>query len=296
MLPEEFVLSIAGVEIAGKRWRNDAQHSDAQRGDAQRNGKRPVLALHGWLDNAASFDKLAPLLDADIVALDLAGHGLSYHRTPQATYNVWDDLADIVRVADRLGWSQFYLLGHSRGAIIAGLLTAALPERILGSIFLDGLTPPPLPIAETFTQLGRHLREHLAEPKVAARYESLQRALEVRCRVGKISEVAARPIVERGLKVIDNEWVWRADPRLHLASALKLNAGQIDLLAQEIAKLPNLLLLAEGGYGARMRSNGDLEKLPLDWQFVPGSHHFHLEDEAALIAERINAFWSADVC
>jgi hypothetical protein len=41
-----------------------------------------------------------------------------------------------------------------------------------------------------------------------------------------------------------------------------------------------------------MRGNGDLEKLPLPWQFLPGSHHFHLEEEVALIAERINAFWS----
>ena len=33
-----------------------------------------VLALHGWLDNAASFDRLAPLLPhCQIVAVEFAG-------------------------------------------------------------------------------------------------------------------------------------------------------------------------------------------------------------------------------
>ena len=40
-----------------------------------RPGNTPILALHGWLDNAASFSRLAPLLlDVDVVAIDLPGH------------------------------------------------------------------------------------------------------------------------------------------------------------------------------------------------------------------------------
>ena len=40
-----------------------------------------LLALHGWLDNAASFAPMAAHLAAfDLVALDLPGHGASSHR------------------------------------------------------------------------------------------------------------------------------------------------------------------------------------------------------------------------
>ena len=44
------------------------------------NGK-PVLALHGWLDNAASFIPMAPYLaEHNLVAIDMLGHGGSTHR------------------------------------------------------------------------------------------------------------------------------------------------------------------------------------------------------------------------
>ncbi|MGK2915619.1 MAG: alpha/beta fold hydrolase, partial [Porticoccaceae bacterium] len=82
----------------------------------------PVLALHGWLDNCGSFAVLAPLLiGVRLVALDLAGHGLSSHRSADATYNIWQDVGDVHAVAEQLGWENFALLGHSRGAMIATL-------------------------------------------------------------------------------------------------------------------------------------------------------------------------------
>ncbi|WP_240544828.1 alpha/beta fold hydrolase [Paracoccus sp. AK26] len=83
------------------------------------------------------------LTGCHVVALDLSGHGLSAHRAGHATYNIWDDLPQIAEVLDQLGWDSCVLLGHSRGAIIATLFAAILPEKVRGLIALDSLLPEP---------------------------------------------------------------------------------------------------------------------------------------------------------
>ncbi len=86
---KEVDISVRGQQIRIKHWNPQASHK--------------VIATHGWLDNAASFDVLAPLLpDCSIVAIDLPGQGFSQFRPESATYHFWDDLLDILAVADEL--------------------------------------------------------------------------------------------------------------------------------------------------------------------------------------------------
>lgn len=102
----------------------------------------PVIALHGWLDNANSFARLAPRLKGlRIVALDLAGHGYSEHRPLGAGYALADYAHDVLRVAEQLGWQRFALLGHSLGAIISVQLAGALPDRVSHLALIDGVIP-----------------------------------------------------------------------------------------------------------------------------------------------------------
>ena len=61
-----------------------------------RPGAPKVMCLHGWLDNAASFVPLAPYLkDFDLLAIDLAGHGLSSHRPENSRYYFTDYVFDL---------------------------------------------------------------------------------------------------------------------------------------------------------------------------------------------------------
>ena len=91
-----------------------------------------MFAVHGWLDNAGTFDALVPLLPPDlrIVCVDLPGHGLSDHYPPDVTYNFLDCLPAVERLARHFGWSRFSFLGHSLGGTMAVLYAGVYPEKV----------------------------------------------------------------------------------------------------------------------------------------------------------------------
>ncbi|ARN76115.1 alpha/beta fold hydrolase [Oceanicoccus sagamiensis] len=275
----ERTFTVNGYQLAAKEWNKGAELK--------------VIASHGWLDNAASFDALAPLLGrCHILALDMPGHGLSDHKSPQASYNIWDDLLDILAIADDMEWQTFNLLGHSRGAIISLMLSAAMPERIQALVMLDAVLPLPVDIAETPKQLNKFLVERRrALHKKLPRYASIDEAVAARCKAANMNQQSARTIVERGLVARDGSYHWTTDVRLTTASAFKMTAEHNKALVESITT-PNLLLLAEGGLGARKEFINIAESYgTLHCQTLPGSHHFHMEEQAGDIAAIVETFF-----
>lgn len=280
--PRELSWQVNGLCLAGLAW-----------GDA---AARPLLALHGWLDNAASFSMLAPLLDQhQVVALDLTGHGRSDRRSADAGYQIWEDLPELTGVLDALGWDSFDLLGHSRGAAIAGILAAACPERVRKLVLLDGLAPEP--VAENLfpTQLRKYVedkRQWLARSNRV--YASVEDA--VASRAGeKLPHEAARLLVERNLRPCEGGYSWTTDLRLRGASAVKLTAGQIRAVLEGLS-MPTLLLMAEGGLGKNHPELASLARQHIaDLQLEPvsGGHHCHMEVAVSDIARKVNRFLQA---
>jgi len=79
---------------------------------------QPVLCLHGYLDNAASFLPLMQqimqesdlLLNRRIIALDWPGHGHSDHRSEGAHYHFFDYVSDLVALFELNNWQKLILL------------------------------------------------------------------------------------------------------------------------------------------------------------------------------------------
>lgn len=255
-------------------------------------GGQPVLALHGWLDNCASFDFLAPLLQAcRIAAPDLAGHGLTDPRSPDSAYNIWQDVGDIADLADALGWPSFSLVGHSRGGIIATLVAATFPERVCGLVLLDSLIPDPLEPARAPQQLAAALRDRRRlgsrEPRL---YENYEQAIRTRLRgPPELSRAATDAIAARGLEKTASGYRWRADPRLRGASEVKLSEAQCLAFIRGI-RCPTLLLEAGGvrpGYHRRWA----MENERIHVHTLPDApHHLHMDGDVEAVAAAINAF------
>lgn len=189
----------------------------------------PVIALHGWLDNANSFARLAPKLQGlRIVALDMAGHGHSAHRPAGAGYALWDYVFDVLQVAEQLGWKRFALLGHSLGAVVSTVLAGALPERVTHLALIDGVIPPTATGEDPAERLGMALQAQInLQDKRKPVYGTLDRAVEARMKgVVAVSREAAELLARRGLMPVPGGYTWRSDSRLTLASPIRLTEEQ----------------------------------------------------------------------
>ncbi|XP_036154646.1 serine hydrolase-like protein 2 isoform X9 [Myotis myotis] len=133
----ELKLAVPWGHIAAKAW-------GSQKGS-------PILCLHGWLDNANSFDRLIPLLPRDFyyVAMDFGGHGLSSHYSPGLPYYYQNFVGEIRRVSAALKWDRFSIMGHSFGGTVGGMFSCMFPEMVDKLILLDSspfaLDSNPLP-------------------------------------------------------------------------------------------------------------------------------------------------------
>lgn len=258
---------------------------------------RPVIALHGWLDNAASFSRLAPLLNGvRIVALDLPGHGLSDHRPPGAGYNIWDYAHDILQTAEQFGWQRFSLLGHSLGGIVSVLLAGAMPERIERLALIDGVIPYTGEAESAPQKLGEALRALLAvERKRKPVYASFDQAVAARMKgVGAVSREAAERLAQRGLMPVPGGYTWRTDPRLMLPSPLRLTLAHAQAFAQRV-ECPTSLIIARQGLMTDAKVIEFIDSLPFESHRLHGGHHLHLDDDegAAAVAAVFSPFFAS---
>ena len=104
-------------------------------------GEHHVLVIHGWFGSARGWSSLPDFLDGSAYTyafMNLRGYG--DRMDVPGEFTVDEAAADVLAVADDLGWDRFSIVGHSMGAKFAHRVLLEAPDRVRK---LVGLNPVP---------------------------------------------------------------------------------------------------------------------------------------------------------
>lgn len=127
--------------------------------------ERPILAMHGWQDNAGSFALLAPILSPHVavLAIDLPGHGRSSHFPGGTMYHTIDFVRVIKEIMLYFKWSKVSLMGHSMSCAIIYHFAALYPDLVDMIISIDVLHTRYFPVNLQIDMLNVCLERFIKE-------------------------------------------------------------------------------------------------------------------------------------
>lgn len=261
-----------------------------------------VLALHGYQDNANSFDQLIPLLPKSFyyVCIDLPSHGKSSHLVTKALLNTFDFVLSLKFVVDYFHRDKFILMGHSFGAQINIFFAQMYPDCVSKLIAFDAIyylpSHPKVFIANLQEAFKRYDKLHKLSVDTAPTYtfeEAIAKARD--SRVVPMTEEAACILIQRSLEPVENgRYKIRTAQHLkyHLRPPFSMKY-QKQLLKYYPIKCPHLIIGASESqiYRALVRETIDeLENNPLhELYVVEGNHDIHME-KAPEVAKFVTEF------
>jgi pimeloyl-ACP methyl ester carboxylesterase len=99
-------------------------------------------ALHDWFCDHSSWDATLPYLTQDrftYIFGDLRGYGAS--REIEGTNTLDEAAGDAIAIANKLGWPQFSMIGHSMSGLIVQRIAQLAPDRIARIVAITPVSP-----------------------------------------------------------------------------------------------------------------------------------------------------------
>jgi len=278
----DFHIQANGLKLACRSWNSES-------------ALPPILCLHGWLDNLATFDLLATeLSEFHLVAVDLPGHGRSSHLPTQASYHFLDHVFFIADILDALQLvNPVTIMGHSMGGAAATIFAGIAPEKVRRLVLIDSLGPLTSEVDQTAARMKEYLSTRHSSRTLKNRpMPALQAAIDARVRFSVVPSIAAdiAGIVAYGCEERDGQWHWLHDARLKSPSPWRMTEDQlIDVLKQ--VRCEALVIRAENGIVFNDALwDRRLQQLANGRQVVlPGHHHLHVS-HAKEVAREIRSF------
>lgn len=109
-------------------------------------GPAKVLVIHGWFWDHRVFTPLFDVLDGDrftYAFVDIRGYGNS--KDIAGDFTIAEVAADTIALADRLGWREFDVVGHSMGGKAVQKIAMDAPARVKSVVAVTPVPATPLP-------------------------------------------------------------------------------------------------------------------------------------------------------
>lgn len=214
-------------------------------------GDTTVVLLHGFLDLAWSFERVALKLASKyhVIAPDFRGHGDTDWVGAGGYYYFPDYTADLARLLPTLTRKRVFLVGHSMGGTVATYYTGAFPERVQKLALLEGIGPPNSKPEDAPARMLKHiqtvdeLRSKRLRPleslaAAGARLKQIYPKLDPQW-AERLAEKATRPTPDGP----PGSRLWKHDPLHRTRSPLLFNEAQFAAFAGRI-RCPVLLVNA----------------------------------------------------
>lgn len=263
--------------------------------------KQPIIAIHGWQDNAGTWDNLVPLLPVNtaVLCIDLPGHGLSSHYPKGMLYYLfWDGVVLLRRIIKHYNWSNVTLMGHSLGGALSFMYAASYPDEVERLICIDIASPavrePKHMVEKSGWGIDKTLEyEDLTEDKIPSYdYEQM---IDIVCDAykGSVSRENCKILMKRGMALTPAHmkkkgYYFKRDPRLKVAGMAMMSIETaLEYASQVRCKVLNIRAIP-GQKWERLDYYLDvIEKMKLraDVRFVEvaGTHHVQLESPENII-------------
>ena len=230
-------------------------------------GKPNLLLIHGGMDHARSWDRVAEAFRDDfrVLAPDLRGHGDSSW-APGAMYSISEYVLDLSALADIVDGFPVHLIGHSLGAAVVLQYAGIYPDRVQKLIAIEGFAPPPsiMPIRPPHERL-RNWIEIMRdfEQRRPHKYPSLEAAYE---RMHKANSYLSDKMA-RHLTLFGSNWnadgtlTWKFDNFVRAISPYGFDEADTQEVWSQI-RCPVLLFRGADSWTADPRKEGRIRAIP----------------------------------
>ncbi|XP_011500904.1 PREDICTED: serine hydrolase-like protein [Ceratosolen solmsi marchali] len=264
--------------------------------------KQPILAIHGWMDNAASFDLLAPLLEnSSIFAIDLPGHGLSSWIPHGIHYNEDINAIAIRKVVDYFGWKKVKLMGHSMGSVICNYYAQLFSNEVEFLIGLDALSFIACNIEGQVKQRSVAITDYLKlqqknikAPPHYSKNDAMERWMKANS-YSQLDFATTGILMTRGAKKeADGKYSYTRDHRLNIRFVPFYTLETIREI-NKVINCPYLILKSKQSplqaetYWTNVAKSLIKSSNDFCMKFLEGCHHMHLT-KPKMVADEINPF------